>query len=172
VGLAKLRDGTRLIRVGQALPGELAAWRYGREMRWRRFRAQAALGLGVGAPLAIAAAVLLGPLGAVVASPLNLAYQLYSDAEPARRADRVAHQIPAADSPMGLPLTVRWRDLSLASTAWSAESGLQLRLVQTRELWAGSSPVVLAGPRRPPSWARHWYGSTAREPRGAAWTLR
>ncbi|HEX5726485.1 MAG TPA: hypothetical protein VFX98_13510 [Longimicrobiaceae bacterium] len=36
VGLAVLPDGTRLVRVGEALPGELAAWRYGRELRKRR----------------------------------------------------------------------------------------------------------------------------------------
>jgi hypothetical protein len=39
IGLAKLPDGTRLIRVGHAPPAELAAWRYGRELmrryRWR-----------------------------------------------------------------------------------------------------------------------------------------
>jgi hypothetical protein len=38
VGVAKLRDGTRLIRVGQALPGELAVWRYGSELGRRRRR--------------------------------------------------------------------------------------------------------------------------------------
>jgi hypothetical protein len=38
VGLAKLRDGTRLIRVGEALPGELAAWRYGETLARRRRR--------------------------------------------------------------------------------------------------------------------------------------
>lgn len=36
VGLARLRDGSQLIRIGEALPGELAAWRYGRELRRRR----------------------------------------------------------------------------------------------------------------------------------------
>jgi hypothetical protein len=37
IGLARLRDGTRLVRVGKAVPGELALWRYGAEMqrRWR-----------------------------------------------------------------------------------------------------------------------------------------
>jgi hypothetical protein len=38
VGLSRLPDGTRLIRVGQALPGELAAWRYGRQLLRRRNR--------------------------------------------------------------------------------------------------------------------------------------
>lgn len=38
IGLAELPDGTRLVRVGEALPGELAAWRYGDELRRRRRR--------------------------------------------------------------------------------------------------------------------------------------
>jgi hypothetical protein len=36
IGLTQLPDGTRLIRVGEALPGEMAAWRYGRELLRRR----------------------------------------------------------------------------------------------------------------------------------------
>jgi len=49
VGLAKLADGSRLIRVGQALPVEVAAWRYGSEMARRRWRhvARSALAYGV-----------------------------------------------------------------------------------------------------------------------------
>lgn len=38
VGLARLPDGTRLVRVGRAVPGELAAWRYGRQLLRRRRR--------------------------------------------------------------------------------------------------------------------------------------
>lgn len=36
IGIAQLLDGTRLVRVGEALPGELAAWRYGTALRQRR----------------------------------------------------------------------------------------------------------------------------------------
>ncbi|HYR10488.1 MAG TPA: hypothetical protein VEQ60_22120, partial [Longimicrobium sp.] len=36
IGLCKLPDGTRLIRVGDALAGELAAWRYGDQLVRRR----------------------------------------------------------------------------------------------------------------------------------------
>jgi hypothetical protein len=36
IGLAKLRDGTKLIRVGAALQGEMAAWRYGAQLERRR----------------------------------------------------------------------------------------------------------------------------------------
>lgn len=38
IGVAQLPEGTRLVRVGDALPGELAAWRYGEELRGRRRR--------------------------------------------------------------------------------------------------------------------------------------
>ncbi len=41
VGLAKLPDGTRLVRVGDALPGELAAWRYGRQFLRRHYERMA-----------------------------------------------------------------------------------------------------------------------------------
>src|SRR5688572_7538403 len=54
VGLAKLRDGTRLIRIGQALAGELAAWRYGEQLTARKRRYLAA-----GAATAVASVALL-----------------------------------------------------------------------------------------------------------------
>ena len=39
IGLCKLPDGTRLIRVGDAVPREFAAWRYGDELVRRRKQA-------------------------------------------------------------------------------------------------------------------------------------
>jgi hypothetical protein len=44
IGLARLPDGTRLIHVGQALTGELAAWRYGSRLV-ERYHVQQAIGL-------------------------------------------------------------------------------------------------------------------------------
>jgi hypothetical protein len=38
IGLARLPDGTRLVRVGSAYEGELAAWRYGSQLIARRKR--------------------------------------------------------------------------------------------------------------------------------------
>ena len=38
IGIAKLRDGTQLIRVGRALAGEMAAWRYGTRIARRQLR--------------------------------------------------------------------------------------------------------------------------------------
>jgi hypothetical protein len=51
IGIAQLPEGTSLIRVGDALPGELAAWRYGNELRKRRrrFQLESAVEVVVGA---------------------------------------------------------------------------------------------------------------------------
>ena len=46
IGLARLPGGTRLVRVGDALPGELAAWRYGWTLARRRRREQLIAGTG------------------------------------------------------------------------------------------------------------------------------
>ena len=55
IGLAKVREGLELVRVGAALRPEFAAWRYGDQFGRRRVRAMIQAGLG------------LGVLGAVVA---------------------------------------------------------------------------------------------------------
>src|ERR1700741_1475905 len=57
VGLAKLRDGTRLIRVGQALPGERAAWRYGDQLVRRRRNYYIVAGAAAAAGIALVGGV-------------------------------------------------------------------------------------------------------------------
>lgn len=52
IGVAQVPEGTQLIRVGAALPGELAAWRYGRALRGRRRTYWMNIALGVAAELA------------------------------------------------------------------------------------------------------------------------
>lgn len=49
IGLAKLRDGTTLIRIGRPLRPEFAAWRYGDQFGRRRNRQLALAGGGVAA---------------------------------------------------------------------------------------------------------------------------
>lgn len=64
VGLARLAEGTELVRVGRPLRPELAAWRYGSQFG-RRYRKS--LGLWVGGGLAVLAA---GPLGGALSGAL------------------------------------------------------------------------------------------------------
>ena len=69
VGLARVRSGVELVRIGRPLRGEMAAWRYGDQFGRRRRSALIKVGIGagvVGAALigGVAAGVITGvPLG-------------------------------------------------------------------------------------------------------------
>lgn len=52
IGLARVRDGTTLVRIGKPLPLEFAAWRYGDQFGRRRWKS---LALGTGAVLGVGA---------------------------------------------------------------------------------------------------------------------
>jgi hypothetical protein len=96
VGLAKLPDGTRLIRVGRALPGELAAWRYGSQFLSRRRErlAMDALALLVGIPF-------LGlPVPGIdrIVDAVRFGWK--------DRGRMREHRVPASLSPTGRPLVL------------------------------------------------------------------
>ena len=49
VGMARLRDGLELVRIGEPLRPEFAAWRYGAQIQRRRKRMRIAGGVGIAA---------------------------------------------------------------------------------------------------------------------------
>ena len=53
IGLARLRDGTELVRIGEPLRPEFAAWRYGDQFGRRRRRQLLLAGAGIGAVAAV-----------------------------------------------------------------------------------------------------------------------
>jgi hypothetical protein len=110
VGLARLADGTQLIRVGGALAGEVAAWRYGRELQRRRWTNTAASlvvhAAGIAAPW-----VYLGVMGAQVARGLQ-----------------VVHRIPAERSPAGQPILIRRSHISRSWLQPDDEGDLALHI--------------------------------------------
>jgi hypothetical protein len=59
IGLARLRDGLELVRVGKPLRPEFAAWRYGRQFARRRKRTHLVAGTGIAA--AAVAGLAVGP---------------------------------------------------------------------------------------------------------------
>ena len=72
IGLARLRDGTELVRIGEPLRPEFAAWRYGDQFGRRRRRQMLVAGAGltaIGAVVAggVAAGVGIGGLGWILA---------------------------------------------------------------------------------------------------------
>jgi hypothetical protein len=123
IGLCRLPDGTRLVRVGKALPGELAAWRYGTQLTTRRRRSIAiATAGGVGTVALIGGIPLLASAGLpFVGVQLGLeGAKLYNWR---RQRMRIVHRLSADQSPTGEPLTVRrihLHDAALTRTAGDA----------------------------------------------------
>lgn len=127
IGLAKLRDGTELIRVGEPLRPEFAAWRYG-ERFTRRYR-QAWL-YGVGATAVLGGWIIAGPalglaFGGISTLPMNLASTLknsYDDRKVVLRHEdatgpfvvtrslvRATRVVKDAASPLGWSIEVEGR---------------------------------------------------------------
>ena len=95
IGLARLADGTRLVRIGRALPREMAAWRYGDELRRRErtrllaSRADTVLHLGL-----LAAAL----FGSLFVAPAASVWQFLGPAALRGVSDRRAvHRLANAD---------------------------------------------------------------------------
>lgn len=64
IGLARLKDGMELVRIGSALRPEMAAWRYGDQFGRRRVRHVLASGASVAA---VGGLMLLGPATGIIA---------------------------------------------------------------------------------------------------------
>lgn len=64
IGMAKLREGLEIVRIGGALRPEMAAWRYGDQFGRRRVRYYAATGAGVAV---VGGLLILGPATGVIA---------------------------------------------------------------------------------------------------------
>ncbi len=112
IGMAKMPDGTELVRIGSALPVEFAAWRYGSQLVKRR----AHLHMAVGAGLVTGGLIVVGlPLIAGVGLPLtmiNPIMQVSAQMMRERAARRVVVKLPPEDSPTGNWLVLRRRHLN------------------------------------------------------------
>lgn len=124
VGLARLPDRTQLIRIGEALPGELAAWRYGRELRRRRSRYW----------WRTAGLVALGDVGLLVLL--------------ARRQERsgaILHRLSPEDSPTGAEVHIQGRHLRGARLIGGGRAGgLRLTLPGTAALLPNTQSIRYA----------------------------
>ena len=130
IGLARLRDGTELVRIGEPLRPEFAAWRYGDQFGRRRRRQMVIAGAGltaIGAVVAggIAAGAGIGGLGwmlarlartAVKGNPRSVIARVRTEDQHILRV-RFGHLSettlePGAMSPIAIDLrhdTGRWR---------------------------------------------------------------
>jgi hypothetical protein len=109
VGLSKAPDGTRLVRVGQALPGELAAWRYGEQFAGRRRKYLATAAGSVAVVGAFAATNLFGMTALTpIVLPVLYGWTIWrSHSGPQQRLAPLGANV----APGGKPVLVRARDL-------------------------------------------------------------
>jgi hypothetical protein len=128
IGLAKLRDGTRLIRVGSALQGELAVWRYGDQLVKRRRQylivAGAAAAGGVVIAGGLAWALASGGVFSLAANASTLVRHLQ------RR--RVFDYVAAEHSPTAAPLPLRRWHLNMARLVPAEGGALALEVPNAR----------------------------------------
>jgi hypothetical protein len=110
IGLARIREGLELVRIGSPLRPEMAAWRYGDQFGRRRKRHLIYTGVGVAAAAGI---VVLGPITGVIAGSswglwnvINMANTAYQ-----QRRVRATLKLPGLDE----PVRIRQLHLSRAS---------------------------------------------------------
>jgi hypothetical protein len=120
IGLARLREGLELVRIGAPQRPEMAAWRYGDQFGRRRRRA---LLIGGGIAVATAGYVIAGPVmgllttvglgGTGIINVLNLGRTVY-------RTHTIAARIPVGD---GHTLDVQGDQLEHARLRWGLADG-------------------------------------------------
>jgi hypothetical protein len=134
IGLARLPDGTDLIRVGDALPGELAAWRYGERLLRRHRLHLLVAGAAGAAGLGLAG---LWAAGAVGFFGIWIATDAVSDIMRKRSERRTIHVLPPADSPTGESLLVQEAHLFGSRLEMDEHDALRLHLPAHRARMRG-----------------------------------
>jgi hypothetical protein len=125
IGVARLRDGTRLVRVGAAVGGELAAWRYGGQIASRRGRYLLGLGAGIVAVGGLTLGSAMAGLGG------GMAYSAYSLVRGARQAMRDRRTVlqTRSDDPRDPPVRVLGKHIRQARLRMDEHgSGVELHL--------------------------------------------
>ncbi len=116
IGLAKLDEGLELVRIGEPLRPEFAAWRYGDQFGRRRTRA-ILMGAGVAA---VAGGVVIGGAAAGVATGGGWwIFQTIRGLVAAYRKRRVVAQVPTGD---GRRLVVRGEHVARVTLTPDAQS--------------------------------------------------
>jgi hypothetical protein len=124
VAITKVRDGTRLIRIGQALPGELAVWRYGESLMQRRRRALVVGGAG----LVALGGILIGAAW-LTASTLGVSAAAWAaDELTSKLSGRTVVKLSTEESGDGQPAEIRRKHIAGAHLLEDGRGELQLKL--------------------------------------------
>ena len=116
IGLAKLDEGLELVRLGEPLRPEFAAWRYGDQFGRRRRRA-VLVGIGIGA---VAGGIMIGGAAVGIAGGGGYwIYQVIDGLAKQYRRRRIVARVPTAD---GRRLIVRGSHLDRVTLTPDAQS--------------------------------------------------
>jgi hypothetical protein len=177
IGLARLPDGTGLVRVGKAPEGELALWRYGESLARRRQRHL----MVAGGVAAVAGGIAIAGL-AFTAVSLGALWHAASTARGVWKATRDRREIYPVQV-RGTRVPVRMSDLAEA-TLQAGAAGLELlipgmkNVPRARRLSMGATPpVVLAGDAARTALGRampgiNWRGGSPEEVQSALSAIR
>lgn len=156
VGLARMKEGLELVRIGEPQRPEMAAWRYGDQFGRRRRVALVRAGLGIGAFGAVVAGGLAVGIGiGMVGTSLGQLTRRIIDGSP----DRVIAMLPSE----GDMVKLRRKHLpgaKLVSGDRGGEWSLQIELKQRRLHYGGPEALRAAAQLLP---ALNRYGATARQ---------
>jgi hypothetical protein len=124
IGLAKLREGLELVRIGNALRPEMAAWRYGDQFGRRRRKHFLVTGAAVAA---VGGLVVLGPMTGVIAGGGWGSWQIITNLHNAYQNRRVRARLRLPDSDDVVP--IRKKQLERVSVVRHADEwGLRVPL--------------------------------------------
>ena len=144
IGLARVREGLELVRVGAALRPEFAAWRYGDQFGRRRQRHLLLTAAGVSL---VGGVIVAGPVMGLIAggswAVINIGNTVHSIFE--ERRVRVRLRLPEHDR----LLPIRRRQLNAASLSPGDDDGWSLRIpVAGGDAWWAAISSMHADTRR------------------------
>ncbi len=143
IGLAKLREGLVLIRIGSALRPEMAAWRYGDQFGRRRRRHLAFTAVGI---TAVAGIAIAGPATGIIAGGGWGLWQAANSLHDLYQSRRVRVKLRLPDSDTLVP--IRKKQLERVSIVNVNEGwGLRVSLKKKPKSEAGESRVENGVPR-------------------------
>ena len=87
IGLGRVKEGTDLIRIGEPLRPEFAAWRYGRHFQRRRRHSQILIGAGIASYVGLA--FIGGPLNPMMPSAIGAVLRTLIKQTEIRRAQKL-----------------------------------------------------------------------------------
>lgn len=145
IGLARVADGLELVRVGEPLRPELAAWRYGDQFGRRQRRAIAYTSVGVAASVGI---VVVGP---IIGGVAGLSWAAYNFANAAinvyqQRRVRARLTVPGRDHPIAVRSSqVKHLSLVASENTWGLHVSFEEKDDGTPptfgRLWVRERPV-------------------------------